>query len=205
MRSPAHVDTQTLVALFLFQRRAHRHGARRIDGALAFLNVLDNALLVDHKGGAARKLLLIIQDAIFFGDFARHVAQQGELHAQLLGEFSISEGTVNADAQNRSVIQIDFAIGDISLIRLQLVCSIRTEGHYVEREDDALLSAEVAKFNGVPVLVRQGEVRCQIAHLQVRLCDYWLLGAPRHLHGHRQQEQTTEQQGKEFHLLPPDP
>ncbi len=144
MCSPARLNTQRLVTLFLFQHHADRHGARRIDGALAFLNVLDNALLVDHKRGAARKLLLVIQDAILFGDLARHVAQQGELHAELLGEFGIGIGAVNADAENRGVVQIDFAIGDISLIRLQLVGSIRTEGHYVERKDDVLLPAKVA-------------------------------------------------------------
>ena len=110
--------TQRLVTLFLFQRHAHRHGARRIDRALALLDVLNNAPLVDHEGGAVRKLLLIIQDAILFGDLACHVAQQGELQPELLGELRVSERAVNADAKNRSVVQIDFAIGDISLIRL---------------------------------------------------------------------------------------
>jgi hypothetical protein len=116
---PAKISkVSRLLNLLLLERCAHRHGARRIDGALAFLNALDYTRLVDHKGRAIRKLLLIVQDAIPFADLARHVAQQGELHAELLGELGIRVRAVNADAKNRGVVQIDFAIGDISLIRL---------------------------------------------------------------------------------------
>ena len=107
-----------LLSLLLLERCAHRHSAPRIDGALTLLNALDYARLVDYKGRAVRELLLIVQDAILFADLARHVAQQRELHAELLGELGIRVRAVNADAKNRGVVHVDFAVGDISLIRL---------------------------------------------------------------------------------------
>jgi len=44
---------------------ANVDGVRRIDGAVAFLYVLDLALLVDDKRRAVGKLELIVEDAVF--------------------------------------------------------------------------------------------------------------------------------------------
>ena len=47
----------------------------RVNRTIAFLDVLDLALPVHDKRGAARKLHLLVQDAVFLRDLACHIAK----------------------------------------------------------------------------------------------------------------------------------
>src|SRR5262249_39296992 len=106
------------LSTFLFAEcGAHHHGAARIHGALALLDVLDRALLVHQKCGAVRELVFSVEHAVEFDDLARHVAQQRERHADLLREFCVGEWAVDADAEHLRIRRVE--LGDISLICLE--------------------------------------------------------------------------------------
>jgi hypothetical protein len=98
-----------LARLFLVQIGADVDRICGVNRAVAFLYVLDPALLVDDKCGAIGELKLIVQDAVFFRDLPRHIAQQREFDSDFLGEGCVGGGSVNADSQDRGVFQIDLA------------------------------------------------------------------------------------------------
>jgi len=50
------------------------HG-RWIDGHASFVDVLDDAFFIDHKGGAITEALLLIENAIVFDDGAFEIAE----------------------------------------------------------------------------------------------------------------------------------
>lgn len=117
---------------------------RRINRAVAFLYVLDLALFVDDKRGAIGKLKLVVEDAVLFRDLPRHVAQEREFDPDLFCESFVGRRSVNADAQDLGVFQIDLARVDTRLVSLQFFRSATGEGKNVERQYDVLLVAEVA-------------------------------------------------------------
>lgn len=78
--------------------------------------MLNDSLLVDHKGGSVGHWKLGIQNAVVRRDFASEIAQQRKVNPDLFGEGSVGGRTVNADAQNLCAVGFEF--GDISLIRL---------------------------------------------------------------------------------------
>ena len=49
-------------------------GAGRIDGHTAFVDVLDNSVLVDHKRGAVAIATLFVEDAVILYDGAFEIA-----------------------------------------------------------------------------------------------------------------------------------
>jgi hypothetical protein len=111
-----------------FQVRAHIDGIGRINGATAFLYVLDLALLVHDKGGAVGKLGVVVQHAIGFSDLTLHIAEQREFYANLFRECGVRGYCVNADAEDFGVVQIDFPGVDTSLVSLQFLRSATGEG-----------------------------------------------------------------------------
>jgi len=109
-------------------RGADIDGVGRIDGAVAFLDVLDLSLFVDDKRGAVRKLKLVVQDAVLFRDLPGHIAQQRKFHADFFGEGLVGGGSVNADAEDFGVFQVDLARIDTRLVSLKFLRSAASEG-----------------------------------------------------------------------------
>jgi hypothetical protein len=101
---------------------------RGVDGAVAFLDVLNLALLIDDKCGAVGKLKLVVEDAVLLRDLACHVAEKREFDANFFGECGVGGRSVNADAQNSGVLRVDLAGVDTRLVCLQLFRSTTGEG-----------------------------------------------------------------------------
>ena len=78
------------------------HGCR-IDGDVAFVNVLNDAFFVDQEGGPIAKALLLVEDAIVFDDRAFEIAEQRKSNFDLFGEFAVGGNTVYTQAENLGV------------------------------------------------------------------------------------------------------
>ena len=120
---------------------------RWVNRTIAFLDVLDLALLVYNKGGATGKLGLLIQNPVRLGDLARHVAKQWEFDSDFLGEGGVGGGSIDADAEYRSILWIDLARVDTSLVCLKFLRSTTGEGKHVERQYDVLLTSVIAQLH----------------------------------------------------------
>ena len=158
------------------QVRANGQGVIGIDGAVAFLDVLNDAVLVDDDVGAlgpfvgfVRGILLRVvgfQDPVFLEHFLVHVAEEGKLDANLLGEGRVGRGRINADAENFRVVQVDLAGVDSRLDRLELLRSTTGKGKHVDGKEYVLLAVKVAELDRFPLIAEEGEVRGFVAHLQ---------------------------------------
>jgi len=84
----------------------------------------------------------------------------------LLGEGSVGSGAIEAYTEDFRVGGIDLAGGESSLDRLKLFRSTFSEGQNVNGQQDILLSAIVAEFDGFPLVAEQGEVRSNVANLE---------------------------------------
>jgi hypothetical protein len=109
--------------------------------------MLDLALLVHDKRGAAGKLHLLIQDAVFLGNLACHVAQQREFDPDFFSECLVGRGSVNADAQYGGVFKVDLAGIDTRLVRLKFFRSTTGESKDVEGQYNVLFSPVIAQFH----------------------------------------------------------
>ena len=138
----------------------------RVDCTIAFLDVLDLALLVHHKRGAAGKLHLFIQDAVFLGDLARHVAKQGEFDSDFFGKRLIGRRSINADSKNRRIFEVNLARVDTSLVSLKLFRSATSESKDIEGQYDVLFSPVIAQFYRRSLAAAQAEIRSDIANLK---------------------------------------
>jgi hypothetical protein len=140
----------------------------RVDGAVAFLYVLDLALLVDDEGGAIGKLKLVIQDAVLLRDLARHVAEERKFDANFFGEGGVGGRSVNADAKDGGVFRVDLAGIYTRLVSLKFLRSTLGEGKNVERQDDVLLAAIIAERNHLSLAAAQGEIGSDVSDLEGR-------------------------------------
>jgi hypothetical protein len=105
---------------------------RRINRAVAFLDVLDFALLVDDEGGAIGKLKLVIQNAVFLGNLTRHIAEERKCDSDLFGECCVGGESVDADSKYCGVLEVDLAGIDTRLVCLQFFRSTAGKGKHVE-------------------------------------------------------------------------
>lgn len=138
-------------------------GTRRIDRHVTFVDVLNDAVLVDHKGRAIAKALRFIKNSVIFHHCAFEVAEQREGKSILLGKFTIGGDTVDAETQDLRVGR--FECGDTSLVRLHLLRSTSGEGQNVDGQHHVLLTFEVAEFVSLAIGGPQRKVRRLIAHL----------------------------------------
>jgi len=142
-----------------------------IDSAVAFLDKLDDALLVDDNVCAQSPLVRLVLDIVGFQNaiglehLAVHVAEQRKLDAYLLGESTVGGGTVHADAEDFRVGCVDSAVGDSSLDRLKLLGSTAGEGQNVHGKVDVFLAAKVAELDALPLVAEKGEIRSSITNL----------------------------------------
>ena len=114
----------------------------RIDCDVAFVDVLDDSLLIDHEGSAISEALFFVEDAVVFDDSAFEIAEYRKGNSNLFGEFAVGGNTVNTHAEDLRVVVLEF--GDISLIRLQFLRSTTGERQYVNRKYDVFLAFEIA-------------------------------------------------------------
>jgi len=148
----------------VLQQIASGSGSARVDGILAHVDMLDDTLLVDHKCGAVGELLLFVQNAVLFGDSSLEVTEKREHEAFLLCEGGISGSTIDTDSQHLGAILLE--LGDISLIRLELLGSAASKGQNVEGQHNIFLPPVIAQLYLLAGLVGQAEVGGLIAHLQ---------------------------------------
>src|ERR1044072_4844041 len=154
-----------------------------IDGDVPFVELTDDAFFIDQKGGAIAEALLLVKDAVILHDGTFEIAEDGERHAKLFGEFAVGRNTVNTHSENLSLVAFKF--GDISLIRLQFLLSTTGERQYINREYDVFLTFEIAEFVSLSVGGTECEVRSFVADLQV--CFWWSLLGHCHNAQHRKQ------------------
>ena len=105
------------------QIRADIDRVGRINSSVAFLNMLYLPLFIDHKGRPAGKLRVLIEDSVSLRDFPFHVAQQGEFDSDLLCKGGVGRRSIDADAKDGGVIQVDLSRVDTSLVSLKFLGS----------------------------------------------------------------------------------
>ena len=121
-----------------------------IDGALPFLDVLDQAVFVDDNVSSLRPMVRLVlqvvdlQDAIFSEHLLVHVAEQRKFDIDLLGKGGVGRGTVHTYAKNFRVGGVDFSCAYSRLDRLELLGSTTGEGQNVNGQKDVFLPAKVA-------------------------------------------------------------
>jgi hypothetical protein len=129
--------------------------------------VADDALFVNNEGRAASNEPLLVEDTVSLHHLALEVAQKRESHPNIFLEPLIGRVAVNTDAQDLRVALLE--IGDISLIRLQLLSSTTREGEHVKGQGDVLLTTEIREPDRIPLRVRKSEVGGRVTNLEVRL------------------------------------
>ena len=108
-----------------------------IHRAIALLDVLDDAVLVDHDVGALSPLIgfiflvVVLKHAVGGKHFFVHVAEEGELDIDLLSECRIRGGAIHAHAKNFGVGGVDLTSVYSRLDRLELLGSTTCKGQYV--------------------------------------------------------------------------
>jgi hypothetical protein len=161
------------------QSGAHGQCGVGIDGAVAFFDKLDDALLVDDDVGAQSPLVAFVifrrvvglEDAVGLEHLAVHVAEEGKGDADLLGEGGVGGRTIYANTEDFRIRGVDFTGGDSSLDRLKLFRSTTGEGQHVDSKKDVLLAAVVAELHGFPAVAEKSEIGGGITDLECHLGD----------------------------------
>ena len=86
-----------------------------IDGDVAFVDVLNDAFLIDHEGGAIAEALLLVEDTIILDYSAFEIAEDRKRNSNLLCKFAVGGNAVYAETKNLGIGVVEFR--DISLIR----------------------------------------------------------------------------------------
>ncbi len=139
--------------------------AVRVDRVLADVNVPYDPFLVHDERGAVREAAFLVQDAVLFGDRPLEIAEERKVYAFLLGEGVVRWIAVHTDPQN--LRPRFFELGDISLIRLELLRSTSGEGQNIKRQHHVLFPLKFAQLHLRAGLIRQGEVRRLVSHLEL--------------------------------------
>jgi hypothetical protein len=159
------------------QGGAHGKGGVGIDGTVAFVDQLDDALLVDDDVGAQSPLVGFVLDVVAFEDavglehLAVHVAKEREGDADLFGEGGVGSRTIERDSKNFRIRGVDLTGGDSSLDRLKLFRSTTGKSQDVDGEKDIFLAAVVAELDGFPAVAEKSEFRGDVADLEGHFCD----------------------------------
>ena len=69
-----------------------------VDGIAAFVDVLNDAFLVDHKGCAIGEAAFLIQDAVELRDLALEIAEQGIGNPNIFSKTLVCILAVDADS-----------------------------------------------------------------------------------------------------------
>ena len=117
-------------------------GGGWIDRHAAFVNVLNDSLLVDDEGGSVAEALFLIKDSVILHHRSLKITEQWKRYTDVLCKTAIGGNAVDADAEDLSFCAFEF--GDISLIRLEFSRSTTGEGQHIEGQHHIFLSPEIA-------------------------------------------------------------
>jgi hypothetical protein len=160
---------------------ADRDGGIGIDGAVAALDVLDDAVFIDDDVGAQSPLVAVALHVIFLEDtvigehLAVHVAEERKLDVDGLGEGSVGRGGIHTYTENFRIVGVDLTRGESSLDRLQLLRSTTGEGENINGEENIFLAVIVAELDGFPLITEEGEVGGFVADFERELGDFFLV------------------------------
>ncbi len=135
-----------------------------VDGVPSGVNVADDARLVDDEGGSARHPSLFVQYSVEPAQRFPKIAQHGEFNSHFFCKFLLGGPSIHTYCQNFRIFRFEEV--DIRLISLQFGRSATGEGKNVEGKGHVLLTGEISKTHGIPVLILQFEVGGLVAHLQ---------------------------------------
>jgi hypothetical protein len=74
-----------------------------IDCDVSFVDVLDDAVFINHEGGAIAEALLLVKDTIVLDYSPFEITEKGKCNPKLLGKFAVGGNTVYTEAENLSV------------------------------------------------------------------------------------------------------
>ena len=117
-------------------------GGGWIDRHAAFIDVLNDSLLVDDECGSIAEALFFIKDSIILHHSSLEITEQWKRYANVLCKTTIGRNAIDADAEDLSFCSFEF--GDISLIRLEFFRSTAGEGQHIEGQHHIFLSPEIA-------------------------------------------------------------
>ena len=73
--------------------------SRRVDRHAAFVDMLNDAVLIDHERRAISVAAFFVEDAVVFHDRAFEIAEQRKSNTVFCSEFFVSGNAVDADAE----------------------------------------------------------------------------------------------------------
>jgi hypothetical protein len=129
----------------------------RIYRVTTLLDVLNDALLVDHERGALNEIVLDaltgkliegLHDPVPGRDLAIHIAQQGKGDSDLLRESRIRSRAIKTDAENHRIIFRE--PGQISLIGLKFLSSTGSKGENIKGQHHVLFASIIAQLDRFP-------------------------------------------------------
>lgn len=138
---------------------------RGVERGGALVDIPNDAVFADHECDAVGKEASEAENSVSLGHFLFGVAQERKTRARLLSKFAVPFLAVEADPQHLGAR--GFELGDIRLIRLDLSGSAGRRSAKVESQNDRPLPPEILELDELAMLLRQREVRCAIADLQV--------------------------------------
>ncbi len=150
------------------------NGACGVDRVRPFVDVANDAILIDDEGDAIGKEASEAENAVSLGHLLLGVAQQRETRSRLFGKLAVPVLTIETNPQH--LRPRGFELGYITLIRLNLFRSTGRGGANIKGQDDGFLAAEVRELHELSILIGQHEVRGAVTDLQSRRCTE---------HGHR--------------------
>ncbi len=104
MQNAAVLELLFLLRRFLSVEHVTRlHNCGRIDGDVSFIDVLDDAFLIDQERGAVSKTLLLIKDTIRLDYSALEIAEEWKCDFDLFCEFTVGGDAVYTQAKNLGV------------------------------------------------------------------------------------------------------
>ena len=156
---------------------ADRHRGIGVYGAVAFLDVLHDAILVDNNVRALRPLIrfvlnvVALENAILLQHLLVHVAEQRELDIDLFGEGGVCGRTIHAYAEDFRVGGVDLACAYSRLDRLELLGSTTGEGENVDGKEHIFLTVKITELDGFPLIAKESEIGRGVANFERDLSD----------------------------------
>ena len=156
---------------------ADRQRVVGIDGALIFLDVLNDAVFIDDDVRASCPLIIFaldvvtLEDSVVLEHLLVHVAEKWKFDVDLFGEGRVCRGGIHTDTEDCRIVFVDLTGSESSLDRLKLLRSTTGESEDVNGEKDIFLAVEVRELDGLPLIAEKGKVRSMIANFQRSLGD----------------------------------
>jgi hypothetical protein len=117
-------------------------GGGWIDRHAAFVDVLNDPVLVDDERGSISEALFFIKNSVIFHHSSLEITEQWKSYPNVLCKTAVGRNAIDADAEDLSLCSFEF--GDISLIRLEFFRSTTGEGQHIEGQHHIFLSPEIA-------------------------------------------------------------